>query len=486
MFLARKLVLVLVILTALGGSAAYFVTRMGLISSAGQARNLGWTVFALLTLLSLILAALIWKNVSSSLRKVCTQLKHFESEDEIGMIMIDERDELAELVDAVNHHLTRIEAKLRRDRILQKELEIQARVAEAERRQREAVIFSISQAVLVTDKYDELILANQSAEKLFQFELNNNYRKSITQVIHDDKLVELIRQTRLQKNTRVTQLFERADHQRQKTLSLEIFLSCVLDYQDEILGVVVVIHDVTAEKEIARIKDDFVNSVSHELKTPLASISACAEMLEDDEAADKQSRHELIGIVREQAQRLNRLIDNILNLSRIESGMFKAHKENLNLTDLVRQVISAMRPQAAEKNITINQEINCTELLIFADPDMLHQALMNLLSNAVKYSHPGQSVSVVLNQKDDQHVLLQVNDHGAGIPTENLNQIFEKFYRVRQNCDLAGGTGLGLHLVRKIIETIHNGRVSVTSHPEKGSCFSVSLPLCRQTKPVAV
>ncbi len=485
MFLARKLILVLVILTALGGSAAYFVTRMGLTGSAEQGRYLGWTVFALLTFLSLLLAVLIWRNLSSSLRQICTQLKHFESDDEIGMIMIDERDELAELVDAVNHYLTRIESKFRQDRILQKELEIQARVAEAERRQREAVIFSISQAVLVTDKYDELILANQSAEKLYQFDLDSSYRKSIDQVIHDDELVELIRQTRRQKNTRVTEMFERVDPQRKKNLSLEVFLSCVLDCQDEILGVVVVIHDVTAEKEIARMKDDFVNSVSHEFKTPLASISACAEMLEDDEAADKQSRHELNSIIREQAQRLNRLVDNILNLSRIESGMFKANKKNLNLTDLVRQVISAMRLQAAEKNITIEQEINCTEPLIFADPDMIHQALMNLLSNAIKYSRPGQSVSVVLSQKDDQHVLLQVNDNGAGIPAENLDQIFEKFYRVRQNRDLAGGTGLGLHLVRKIIETVHDGRINVTSQPGKGSNFFVCLPLCRQLELVA-
>ena len=183
MGVARRLILVLVVLTALGGSAAYFTTEMGLTGSAHPTQHLGRIVFALITGLSILLAVLIWQNLSSSYRKIRQQLHQFEAEEKIGLIMIDERDELSDLVACINQYLTGIKSRLQEHRIQKKELEIQARVAEAERRQTEAMIFSISEAVLVTDKFDELLMANPTAEKLFCFHLKDRYRRSVEEII---------------------------------------------------------------------------------------------------------------------------------------------------------------------------------------------------------------------------------------------------------------------------------------------------------------
>jgi len=475
---ARRLILVLAVLTALGGSVAYFTTEMGLTGSAQHARNLGWIVFALMTGLSILLALLIWQSLSSSFRKIRQQLNQFKSEGEIGLIMIDERDELANLVACINEYLTGIKSCLQEHRIQKKELEVQARVAEAERRQTEAMIFSISEAVLVTDKFDELLMANPTAENLFCFHLKNSYRRPIKEIIEDEELLSLIRQTRQNKSLKLTRLLERPDPEQNKQLSLKVLLSCVLDTEQEVIGVVVVIHDVTAEKEIAKMKDDFVSSVSHELKTPLAGIRAYAEMLADHEADNPQAYRQFCEIIQEQAQRLNRLIDNILNISRLESGVLKISKETLNIIEIVNDVITMMQPQAQEKNIELLRQIETNEMWISADRDMIHQAVMNLVSNALKYSHPNQQVLVRLGIQNNRQGIIEVQDHGVGIPDASLEQIFDKFYRVQENNHLAGGTGLGLHLVRQIIENVHEGRITVESRTGKGSIFTIVLPLC--------
>ncbi|MCP4709783.1 MAG: PAS domain-containing protein, partial [Planctomycetes bacterium] len=222
MFLARRLILVLIVLTALGGSAAYFTTEMGLTGSSDQARHLGWAVFALMSTLSIVLVILIWQSLSQTFRRIRQQLRQLETEDKIGMIMIDEKDELADLVADINHYLTQVKTHVQENRFQQKEFEMQARVSEAERRQTEAVIFSISEAVFVTDKFDRIMMANHAAQNLFAFNLNQNERPPIDDVISHRELLELIQVTRQQKNRNATRLLEWSDPQKGKKLSLKV------------------------------------------------------------------------------------------------------------------------------------------------------------------------------------------------------------------------------------------------------------------------
>lgn len=484
MALARRLLVVLILLTALGGSAAFYATEMGLTGSEEQVRLLGWLVFGVMTFLSILMVVLIWRSLSRSLRTISDQLRSFEAVEEIGMLMVDERDELAEMVGQVNRYLTTIKSRFDQKRIERKELEIQARVAEAERKQTEAIIYSISEAVLVTNKYDELLLANQAAEKLFDFCLEHTFQSPIEEVLDDSVVLQLIRTTRENKSHEVTQLLERPGTDGSRMLSLNVVLSCILNHEEEAIGVVVVIHDMTAEKEIARLKDDFFSNVSHELKTPLASIRACSEMLADQEADNEQTQREFCEIIQEQAKRLNRLIDDILNISRIESGVLNVNLEPRDLAPILDEVIAGLRPQALEKQIRLERQADSESIRGYFDHDMMYHAIMNLMNNAIKYSYAGQTVTIRAGRTEEE-MYVEVEDQGAGIPEESLPQVFDKFYRVRAHQEMAGGTGLGLHLVKQIVENVHGGEVKVKSAVGKGSVFRIVIPACPNVQPPA-
>lgn len=234
------------------------------------------------------------------------------------------------------------------------------------------------------------------------------------------------------------------------------------------------------EKELSEMKNQFVSLVSHELRTPLASIKAYVEMLIDGEATDAIIQREFYEVIQNEANRLGRLIDNILNISRIESGLARVNRKPHELGAILREAVEVIAPHASQKRIAIEQRAAAAAYPIVADRDMLYQAVLNLLSNAVKYTPEGGSVAVQTDSDPERgKVLIRIIDTGVGIPPKDLPFIFDKFYRAEANKRIAPGTGLGLSLVRHIVETVHGGRVSVESHVGSGSCFVIELGLDR-------
>jgi two-component system phosphate regulon sensor histidine kinase PhoR len=239
-----------------------------------------------------------------------------------------------------------------------------------------------------------------------------------------------------------------------------------------------VLHDMTREKEVAEMKNDFVSNVSHELRTPLASIKAYVEMLIDGETTDERMRRDFYEVIQNEANRLSRLIDNILNISRIESGLVKVNRRPLSLMVLLKEAVEVIRPQANQKQISIDEQIPPAVYQTVADRDMLYEALLNLLSNAVKYTPEGGRITVAAGADESRKVVVaRVSDSGVGIPAKDLPYIFDKFYRAESNNRMAKGTGLGLSLVKHIIEAVHHGRLFVESHVGKGSTFGFELDL---------
>ena len=371
--------------------------------------------------------------------------------------------------------LRELVAKLNSQR---RELEIQVRVVDAERQHAEAILQSISDAVLVTDAFNEVAIANEAAAEALNFELDDAHRQPIEQVIGDRSLVHLIRDARESANLSNRLHFEHVVSQSGRNTIYDVSLSCVSNQQDEVAGVVTILHDVTKEKEISEMKSDFVSSVSHELRTPLSSIKAYVEMLVDGEAEDEQTRQEFYNIIQSETNRLSRLIDNILNISRIESGIQKVQRENLSLQSVIREVFDVMRPQSRAKQIELTEVDKPLFHQIYADKDMIYQALLNLVGNAIKYTPEGGRVTI--DTDVDEHakqVVVSVKDTGVGVPADALPHLFEKFYRVADHKNIAKGTGLGLNLVKHIIETVHNGQVRVESVEGRGSTFYACLPL---------
>ncbi len=368
-----------------------------------------------------------------------------------------------------------------------KELEVQLKVATAERQHAEAIIYSISDAVLVTDAFDELVLANESAARTFGFELRGCSRKPLDQVLHDPAIIGMIRHARQSNSGALRRVIEHSLRTSAGERTFKVTLSSIagprtLDGTDGAAapaGVVAVLHDMTREKEVAEMKNDFVSMVSHELRTPLASIKAYVEMLIDGEARDAKAQREFYEVIQNESNRLGRLIDNILSIARIESGLVRVTRQPQSLTVILKDAIEVIAPQARQKQITLTEKLTPVFYQTSADRDMLHQAVLNLLSNAVKYTPVNGSISAEVDVDEAaRKVIVRIIDTGVGIPPKDVPFVFDKFFRAEANNGMASGTGLGLSLVRHIIETVHHGRMLLESQVGKGSMFGFELDLC--------
>ena len=209
-------------------------------------------------------------------------------------------------------------------------------------------------------------------------------------------------------------------------------LSCIFDDNEQVCGVVSVLRDVTREKEISQMKNDFVSHVSHELKTPLASILAYVEMLVDGEAPDDDTCQEFYSIIQTQAQRLNNLIEDILNISRIESGLVKVKKETISTSLLIHEAVGMIKSYAAEKDICVKDDTAVVFDQVLADKDMISQVIINLLSNAVKYTKLGGKVTIKSSVDECREVArIDISDTGVGIPSDDVEHIFDKIKMIQ-------------------------------------------------------
>lgn len=388
-------------------------------------------------------------------------------------------DEIGQVQQAVKEVLEFSRRDLDARTLALREEQIRVRVLQADKQHMEAVLNSIADAVLVTNAYGDVTLVNGAAEKALDFHFDRTQRKGLAEVCHDATLLAAHEQLRKSEH-HVPRKFAEIVHGDNGDLriykaTINAVRSAGTDHE-ELSGVVTVLHDVTREREAARMKNDFVSKVTHELRTPLSSIRAYVEMLVDGEAQDAETRDEFYKIIDSESDRLSRMIENILNISRIEAGVVKVQKQDVALTPIIKEVVECLRPQAAEKDQQLEAELSPVFYQVHADRDMLYQAVLNVASNAIKYTPDGGSIRVS-SAIEGGMAVVRVTDTGLGIPKEDLPKLFEKFYRVGANKKAAKGTGLGLALVKEIIETLHQGQVAVESEVGKGTTFELRLPI---------
>jgi len=383
-----------------------------------------------------------------------------------------------ELCEAFDKHFDDCSVRISEYEKQIKDLQIQNQLSLRRGKNAEAIIYSIRDAVIVFDEYDRLLLANEVSGRLFKFDFRNSQHQPLSELLGADHgefagFISHCRKSKGQATRREIELLEDGDRK-----TFDCIVSCVYDQSRQVCGVVAVLHDITRERQIQQMKNDFVSHVSHELKTPLASITAYSEMLVDGEANDEKTRKEFYSVIQNQANRLSRLIEDILNTSRIESGLIKVNKEPVSLTMLIEEQLQMIKGFAEEKNIEIVGQKPIVYDQVYVDRDMMSQVIINLLSNAVKYTRAGGTVKIS-TEVDEVESLARViiTDTGVGIPEDEIERVFDKFYRVGANKKQAKGTGLGLNLVKQMVETVHDGRVFVTSKVGVGSTFGFELPL---------
>ena len=241
------------------------------------------------------------------------------------------------------------------------------------------------------------------------------------------------------------------------------------------LGIVATLADITKQRELQQMKNDVMAMVTHEMRTPLTAIKGMSEVLMQFDT-DAERRHEMHQTIHEAAQRLTRMIDEYLDLSRLESGARQLRMTPVRVATLIEKNLLLMEPLAAQRGIKLTRRFAGDLPGIFVDEDLISRAMTNLLSNAIKYSAPNTEV-LVITKTDGKAVFISVKDQGYGVPPEFRTRIFEKFFRVPRVEDAdAPGIGLGLAMVREIAE-LHGGRVMLESEPGSGSIFTLRLPI---------
>jgi two-component system phosphate regulon sensor histidine kinase PhoR len=363
-------------------------------------------------------------------------------------------------------------------------LEIRCQRAADECRRIRAILTGLNNPVIAIDEFDEVALINPAAEELLGVEHQTTENRAIAQLVRCERLVDLLVSTCHRKAAA-----NRSDEVELTDASGQAHwyrvLACKLPSQvnesdrEATGGAVAVLHNIDQQKTLQKRNAEFVSSVSHEMKTPLAGIKAYVELLADGDAEDEETREEFLAVINGQADRLQRLVDNLLNLARIEAGVVKVNKLSRPLNELLDEAANVVRPSAEAKQITLAAELSPLYLGVLADRDMLLQAAINLLSNAVKYTPPGGRVTL-RSRLDDHEVVFEVSDTGVGLSQEDCTRVFEKFYRVAKDKNMAPGTGLGLALAKHIVEDVHGGHLAVESQLGVGSTFRVVLPSAGQ------
>jgi two-component system phosphate regulon sensor histidine kinase PhoR len=360
--------------------------------------------------------------------------------------------------------------------------EVRCRRAVTEIERVQAILSGLPEPVLAVDGYDELVLANHSARQLFQLDVENAETRGISGLVQCQRLISLLLGTAHHKTAgNRSEDIELADpagnpHWFRATVARLGKEGGGEDAADSPSGgAVMVLRDIADQKALQKRNAEFVSSVSHEMKTPLAGIKAYVELLADGDAEDEQTREEFLNVISGQADRLQRLVENLLNLARIEAGVVKVSKQPRSLNAVLEEALHVVQPAAEAKGIALTSDLSPMYLSVLADHDMLLQAAINLLSNAIKYTPSGGRV-VLRSRTDEGQARFEVADTGVGLSEEDCQRVFEKFYRVQKSKDMAAGTGLGLPLARHMIEDVHGGRLRVESKLGEGSTFIVTLP----------
>jgi two-component system phosphate regulon sensor histidine kinase PhoR len=360
--------------------------------------------------------------------------------------------------------------------------ELRAKIEELseDRSQLLAVLTSMVEGVMVLDGRGRVLQMNPALERMFGINRAAVRGRTAAEALPHPQLTALIANV----------LADRSSKEEELVLApsgrcVHIEASVTGGVQEKEACVVLVFHDITELRRLENVRKDFVANVSHELRTPLTSIKGYVEALLDGGKADSETTTKFLDIILKQSDRLNLILEDLLELSKIESGRVSFKEEPTDLRAVIERTVSMMQPIADKKGHRLLSSIGNDLPLIPGDEDRLVQVLTNLLDNAVKYTPQNGTITVTARVVSEAHaglppgpaVELTVSDTGIGIPPQDRPRVFERFYRVdKARSRELGGTGLGLAIVKHIVEG-HGGQVWVEGNQPQGSRFVVRLPV---------
>ncbi len=410
----------------------------------------------LVFILSLGFTLLVAVIVSRPLREMSVVARAMAAGDFSRKPSIRSRDELGDLARALTHMSEEVRDKLR--------------TIAREGARLDAVLESMSEGLMVVDEKGAILLMNASLRKFFLISGKVDGRQ-VAEIIRNSAVVDMV--TRLVSGgERLVSREVLAGLPEEKVFRVN---AVQVRVADKLEGAVLVFHDISELRRLEKVRQDFVANVSHELRTPVASIKGYAETLLSGAMDDPQALKEFLGTIHHNSDRLVNLINDLLDLARIESGKMKMTLLPMDAVLVVRKCLDILENAIEAKRLSVTLDFLGILPKVLADEARLSQVFLNLLDNAVKYTPEGGRV-VIKAIPGEKNIRFEVSDSGIGIPEEDLPRIFERFYRVdKARARDVGGTGLGLSIVKHIVAA-HGGDVAVHSKVGQGTTFSFTLP----------
>ncbi len=380
-------------------------------------------------------------------------------------VKVSKKDEIGQLGIAINRMADSLQLQM--NRILEDESRLKS------------VLENMISGVVMIDRDGNIVLLNRSAEEILGFSAPELLGKRFDQAKQQFEFTQLIQEC-----------IDSKAHIRDEMVFyfpteriLEINLNPISEVSAKWSGLLIVLHDITAVRRLERMRSEFVANVSHELKTPIAAVKGFAETLLAGALDDKETARSFLQIIFDESERLNRLIGDILELSKIESKRIPLHFSPVHLQPFIGNCLNVLRSQAMSKEIELQMSVP-EDIYMEADEDRLRQILINLLSNGINYTPEGGKVSIRVEHMtggsdavESDKVRFTITDTGIGIPKKDIPRIFERFYRVdKARSRSSGGTGLGLSIVKHLVE-LHKGTIRVESEVGVGSKFIIEMPL---------
>ncbi|MDS1030306.1 ATP-binding protein [Bacillota bacterium LX-D] len=423
---------------------------------AAMNRILSFSIF-FATLTALVLSFIFARWLSIPLKEITLAAKrmatgdfnfkiNYRSDDEIGQLALNINDMAASL---------------------------QEKVAELsfEKNRMETVVNYIVSGVILLNREGEILLINPKAAEIFGVEARKVLGRHNLSATHHYHLDEKAREALAAGEVLTTDL-QTILPEEKSFLAYFVPLPRERNKQE----VLIVLHDITSLRQLEQMRVEFVANASHELRSPLTAIKGFAETLLDGALEDADLRQRFVQIINREAERLDRLVKDLLDLARIESKKIKMDIHPFELKSLVDQVQTEFSKQLREKGIFFKENLPADLPKVYGDRDWLHQVLINLIDNSIKYTSKDGVIEVKAMLKDNE-LMIEVKDSGQGIPKKDLPRIFERFYRVdKARSRELGGTGLGLSIVKHIIES-HGGKIGVSSELGRGTTIHFTLPI---------
>jgi two-component system, OmpR family, phosphate regulon sensor histidine kinase PhoR len=409
-------------------------------------------IVAVIAAVVAILLAFQMLRITTEPVKKLTQLSKKMARGELDQeIQITSQDEVGELARAFNQMAARLKEMVT--------------LVINERDRMATILSNIEDAIFMVDRDGKVTTMNQAAEKIFQTQANKALGHTFIEVVRDHELNQVLQHCL---STGKQQMGAVEIKPKRQSLSV---IATPLSGDS---GCLVHIRDLTELRRLEMIRQDFVSNISHELRTPIASVKALAETLNEGAIEDPSVAKDFLSRINVEADKLAQMVQELGELSRIESGKTQLQKRHINIADSIEHAVDRLKAQSDRAGLTLDTNIPPTLPKVMADEARVEQVLVNLIHNAIKFTPSGGRISISAQARDND-ILISVADTGEGISADDLPRIFERFYKADKSRS-GGGTGLGLAIAKHIVEA-HGGKIWAESVEGKGSNFSFTLPL---------